>query len=467
MGTVGTPSDDNTVALTLEPERLRPLLGHLPQSEVADRLERLREWLARVNAFNHDGVAMTPVLAEFLARPGDFATLLNELDRLRNETRNGRFQKDNEVQRDLEFRRFAFEYRKVAPDKPVSEVYRSFTALEELGPTHNHSPPVRDRDLAEAKRAAYEAVGLLEFLREFRSTTSRPILVVGNDKAQLAGGGYGRQWVVEPLEDILGDDFAVLYNRVPSHATMRLTVPAAFSKEVVGEMSDRMPHVVVVDGASPAKTPHVVRFSKAVRSYANWFAVFNDLRAPEGSREDGILPHRHLAELRRWHEYVSTSEQIQPWVMPGPVYNLALWSPQPTELALLGDVEVEWPARDLSGDGPLVVLANPIVYRRDIDEDAPAFLRDTTPYYFDRADRELRLRLRLRLSQSGSAPLQTWGAVDDNPVGPAGALNPALTEFGFGSHGFERRVRGPTFERFVGELQRHIKAEIDAMLQAR
>ena len=65
---------------------------------------------------------------------------------------------------------------------------------------------------------------------------------------------------------------------------------------------------------------------------------------------------------------------------------------------------------------------------------------------------------------SASAPdwatFTHWGAVDDNPVGPAGALNPALTLFGFGPYGFERRVHGPTNERFVSQIQALIKAEI-------
>lgn len=453
---------EKAAALRLEPEHLQAFLGSLPRDQVSDRLDRLGEWLGRVNAFNQDGFAMTPVLAELLATPGDFEARLSQLDTLRAETRAGRFHTGNAVQRDLEFRRFATEYRKVAPDTPASDVYAQFTQLNELPPLREHDVSLTGQDLAEVKRAAYEAVGLLKFLRAFRSSTSRPIVVVGNDKAQLAGGGYGRQWVVEPLEEHLTDGFSVLYNRVPSHATMRLTVPAAFPKEVVTDMSERMPHVVVVDGASPPKTGHAVRFSKAVRSYANWFAVFNDLRAGEDAsgQDGGLLPPDHLAELRKWHEYVSVREQVAGWVALGSTYRLALWSPRPTGSALLGDIRVEWPTEAVEGDTPTVVLANPIVYGAEAGDGAPSFLRETAPYYFDRADRELRARL----SRKTGPALTTWGAVDDNPVGPAGALNPALTVFGFGPHGFERRVLGPTFEAFVAEIQRHIKAGIKATL---
>ena len=87
-----------------------------------------------------------------------------------------------------------------------------------------------DQDLLEVKRAAYEAVGFLQFLREFRSRTSRPIVVIGNDKGQLLGGGYGRFWVVEPMEERLTEDFKIRYDRVTSHGTMRLNVPSPFTK---------------------------------------------------------------------------------------------------------------------------------------------------------------------------------------------------------------------------------------------
>ncbi len=461
--------------LRLDAGEVAEFTANLGKDEALRRFRRLAEWLAGVNAFNNVGVLVTPVIVRHLAQEGDFESLLSELDGLRAQTLNGHFSTDNSLQRDLEFLRFRNEDQKVNGPRPKHEIYKAFSGLAALPPAEEVALDPGEEFAADVQRAAYEAVGLLTFLREFRSATDRPIIVVGNDKSQLAGGGYGRQWVVEPLEDHLRGDFEVMFNRVPSHGTHRLVVPCAFPKEVVRRMSDEVPHLVIVDGASPGKTAETVRFSKATRSYANWFAAFNDLRA-EGDESpyigDGLLLAEHYHELKRWHEYTSVREQIETWVTPGPGYKLALWGPGPTPTALLGDVYADWPEVQFRGDRPLAILANPIVYRTDVTTDdrkiSPAeealspFLRDSRPYYLDSVDRVHR-RL-LEQSAPDWATFTHWGAVDDNPVGPAGALNPAFTMFGFGPYGFERRVCGPTNERFVAQVQKQIKAEIGRIL---
>ena len=156
--------------------------------------------------------------------------------------------------------------------------------------------------LKEAGRLAYEAAGFLRFLREFRAGTSRPIVVVGNDR-------YGRQWAVEPFVDMLRDDFIVRYDRVPSHMTMRLGVPSArlhersfdgfggwssnaFPREFVESMGETMPHIVIADGKSAGSTTGLMRLSRGQMKYANWFVVFNDVRAEgDRSRYPGRLRH--------------------------------------------------------------------------------------------------------------------------------------------------------------------------------
>ena len=164
-------------------------------------------------------------------------------------------------------------------------------------------------------------------------------------------------------------------------------------------------------------------------------------------------------------------EQIEGWITPGPTYRLTLWAPEASEFALVGDVKAAWSIPDLSSDGPQVVLANPIIYRTNLDapdrkipaagDEMSSFLANSTPYYLDSADK----RHRQAKLVDESATFATWGEVDDNPLGPVGGLNPAHTVFGFGPHGFERRVVGPTMERYVSEIQRHIKVEIARLLE--
>jgi len=413
----------------------------LPVDEVLWRVDRLGEYLRQANVFNADGVALTPVVLQYLQPPGDFDRLLGELDRLRIETRSGRFDPTNPLQRDLEFTKFRWK-KAASADAPRSDevLYEEFSKLPVLQPAEQPETfSLTGRHLKEAKRAAFEAVGFLRFLREFRKRTTRRIVVVANDKAQYWGGGYGRMFVVEPLEEHLNAEFAIRYERVPSHGTMRLNVPSAFPKDFVKELCADMPHIVIVDGAGSPKASYTTRFSRAVRGYANWFAVLNDLRS--GGRHelyeaDTPLPAEHLAEMRKWDDYVLVREEVEEWVDPGPTYSVAMWAPEPAEKTLLADVEVVWRDADPDSDRPFVVLANPIVYRSDVEDpgrhigtlDGPLKkpLSGTRPYYFDRADKDVKERIVL----------------------------------GFGPHGLETRVDGPTTRSFIKVVQRQIKEEI-------
>ncbi len=445
--------------------RLELLSRDLGLDEVVQRVHALGKWLQSAVA-DRDGVYLTPVLLDHLGQLGDFASLLSHLDILRAETRAGRFRLQDPVQRDLEFRRFIVQHGKsFGAAAPNDEVYELFLGLESLEPVEDVPLTVTSALRDELRRAAFEAQGFLAFLDDFRANTSRPIVVVGNDKAQLAGGGYGRQWVVEPLEDYLGGGVRVFYLRVPSHGTMRLTVPSPFPKDLVRRLGDSMPHLVIVDGASPPAAEGIVRFSKAARGYANWFAAFNDVRA-EGKisspAEDTPLHADHLSELRRWHEYTEAQEQLEGLVEPGPAYRVVLWAPESTEKALLGEIEVKWPSGALTGDSPVVVLANPIVYRGvQGSRGLPDFMATTKPYYLDSADRYLREVL----TRNQEGKLSVWGASDSNSAGPVGGLNPGLSVFGFGPHGLERRIQGPTMERYFRTLQLRIRRELATMLE--
>jgi len=72
-------------------------------------------------------------------------------------------------------------------------------------------------------------------------------------------------------------------------------------------------------------------------------------------------------------------------------------------------------------------MATLLIYRADR---LPKALDNTRPYYFDGPERFVKEKVL----------------------------------FGFGPYGFETRVEGPTTEKFVAELQRRIKEEVEKFL---
>ena len=414
------------------PELERWLSRHSPR-EVLRRFEKLEEWMGRYHKTNHDGNFLTPLLLRYLAAGGDFDARLAHLAHLKQETRQGRFQIGNDLQRDLEFRRFAYEYTRVLepltyvlrgrypPPMTNDEMYAHFVELEEMPAEPVEEYTLSERELAESRRAAYEAFEFLRFLRDFRSRTARHIVVIGNDR-------FGRQWVVEPIEEYLDDSFSLRYDRVRSGASTRLSVPAVFPRSFVRRLSDQMPHVVIADGCHASADPEVMVLSRGLRDYGNWFAVFNDLRAQGNGLEyqhESLFPPGHFPELQKWHEFAAEKERIADWVAPGPTYRVTAWAPEMRDEVMLGDERACFRPAELAGDRPLVVLANAIFDRTE-GADLPDALRGTTPRYFDDPDDH----------------------VSDSVV------------FGFGAHGLETRRRGTSTEKFVAAVQRQIVEEI-------
>ena len=439
----------NRIGLKLDVEQIGPFLENHSKDEVMRRFTILHEWMIRANAWtNLDGVILTPKLIGFLSQKGDFESLLGELDRYREETRNGRFKIDNEIQRELEFKRFVTSsnssfihpstfprWTLIDPVPEPDDLPRLFSELEDLPPPEEQQYVPSEQDLLEVKRAAYEAALFLQMLKEFRDHTSRPIFVVGNER-------YGRQWVIEPIEEHLDDRLAIRYARVNSGASMRLTVPRPFSREVVRDMSERMPHLVIVDGANwprrntysrPERLHDVMRCSRAMRGYANWLVAFNDLRAKgdvSKYQHESSLPKDHIPELRKWYEFATVRQELREWTTPGQTYKVTVWGPELRENVLLGDIDVVRKHVELAGDRPLAVLANTNIYREK-GEDIASALKGTTVHYFDEPNRRVKETIQL----------------------------------GFGSHGFETRVNGPTTASFVAVMQRHIKAEVARLVE--
>lgn len=398
------------------------------------RMQAVADWLSRVNVQNHDGVRITPALSALLTQTEGVEGTIRHLDGLREKTRHGQFDADDELMRELEYHRFVSECGRQRdwPDEPDEQraLFDSLTVHQE----QRDDPAVlTEEDLRETRRAAYEAVELLKFLQKFKAETTRPVVVFGNER-------YGRDWVVQPLERYLHDDFDIRYWRVQSHSSMRLTVPhwigrwnrSGFPPEFWVEMSETQPHIVVVDECSPRRTERYSKYARGVRDLVNWFMVFNDIRA-EGDglmyEAESTLPAHHFPELRKWHEYVVTKRDMRHYVGPGATYRIRHWAPELKPEVLMGDMVVPSRPAETGEDAPTVVLANPAIYRTEGD-DLPEPLKGTRPYYFN--DPEYRVREKI-------VP-------------------------GFGSHGFETRVVGPTTDEYVIAARLQIEKEIAAML---
>ena len=413
---------------------LTPFLHHNSIDEIMRRLDRLGQWMTQFDGRNYEGVMFTPVVTRHLAEHPDFEAALAEFDRLRAETLKGRFLLNNELQRDLEFLRFAHLSANLnGGQRGSDEQYAAFKTLPVLPPPCQETVELSEEHLAQAKRYGYQAACFLQFLRHFKDKTSRSIVVVGNDR-------YGRQWVVEPLQDYLKDDFTLRYDRIRSHMSFRLRVPhevdskarAGFPQDFIRELSEEMPHVVIVDARNPVRGPGMMKMSRGARDYVNWFMVFNDIRA-EGDismyAHDGAVPH--LSELRKWYEFDVVRRLIKPWVKSGSTYRITHWAPELKEYVMLGDFAMRAEYPNPTDDKPQVVISNADIYKTEGD-DIYETLRGTHPYYFDGPEKYVK----------------------------------ETVEFGFGEYGLETRVKGHTTDEFVARVQQEITAEVGRLLQS-
>lgn len=414
------------------------LLESRTENEAEIAIRAIAEWMVRTNSQNHDGVTLTPVLVKYLVGKGDIHDKLGQLDDLRLSVRQGKFDVTNLVQRDTEFHRYDHIYsdEDLGDFSGKADRYKAFTQLPLLEPQTEDRFVLDGQNLVEARRTAYEAFGFLKFVEKFRGQTSRPIVIVGNDR-------YGRQWAVEPIEEHL-EGIQLLYPRVPSHKSFRLRVPhmienlgvrSGFHREFVQYVNDAMPHIIVVDARNVGQD-NMMRLSRGTRDYANWFLLFNDLRSQgDLSKYADLmpLPRQHIDEIKRWHQFEIVRRMIRPWVSSGQPYAVSMWAPVITQAAMLGDFIVPTRPVEYGSDEPQVVLANPIVYQTDQDDlEINENLRGNRPYYYDGPERHVRHDLLV----------------------------------GFGDFGLETRIEGNTTDEFVHSVQTFMREEISRLLAA-
>jgi len=116
------------------------------------------------------------------------------------------------------------------------------------------------------------------------------------------------------------------------------------------------------------------------------------------------------------------------YIGPGDTYRIRHWAPELKPEVIMGDMVIPSRPPEIGDDTPTAVLANPAIYRTD--GDLPEPLKGTRPYYFN--DPEYRVKEKI-------IP-------------------------GFGSHGFETRVIGPTTDEYVIAARQEIEKQIGEML---
>ena len=158
------------------------------------RMQVVADWLSRVNVQNHDGVRVTPVLSALLTQTEDVEGTIGHLDGLREKTRHGQFDADDELMRELEYHRFASECGRQRdwPDEPDEQrlLFESLTVLEDQ---RNDPAILTEEDKKETRRAAYEAVELLKLSARVQGRDV-PVLSWCSGTSGTGGTGPCSRW---------------------------------------------------------------------------------------------------------------------------------------------------------------------------------------------------------------------------------------------------------------------------------
>ena len=419
-------------------------LGVPPVQEVVTALMNSgleREYLVRrVKAIGElsvqSGVVVTPYLLEHLVSEQDLTAAFHNLGALQARKRAGNFSLDDRVQRELEFGRFRELLLKETAAKGTKvlaypEARSKFELLTQLPPLQKE-PVLTSEELNNAGRAGYDAAGFVRFARQFSEHMSlfqprRGLLIIGNNR-------YGQLFVVEPVEDILkAEGYRVTYQRVGSGEIEgdAYTIPHPFSDVFIQEIAKKMPHIIIVDGATPPNDATKSRFSSATLGYANFFAVFNHVRTDgdvEQYQASNSFPAIHLEKLRESPDFIRERERLTRIIGSGMPYRVVQWSPVLNESVSYGVVPVNHQPLDLAQPGkqPLVILANPINYGE------LGSFRGTIAFYWDDPEKH---------------------------------TQEAKTIIGFGSHGIEARTETRETQALIETVQPHIRRAAGLYLQ--
>ncbi len=373
-------------------------------------LGKLRDVHARASS---NGVVLTPVLLDWLFEQQDLQRAFDALSGLMDKTRRGMFSLEDRLQVELEFGKFL---RTTAVSEPnlikpylIKGIYRNFGKLGMLPPEQEELKnrlALTVHELTEADRAAYEAAGFLRFITEFRAATDRPIVIIGNTR-------YGELFVVKPLEEWLDriKGLTVRYFRVSSGETTEFTIPHPSPTEIwdgfARRISVEMPHIVIVDGAEQPNYGGGFRFSRATLGYANWVVAFNHIKAAGNVRDyadKSSFPQSHLTTLTQSPEFGETTKNLKGIVLPGETYAVVQWAPgldaNPSASVSYHNIEAKRvpisPGTGVEEIGPLLVIANPIIYQQWMEGRVklPKSFEQSHPFYWDdpnRYTRELKL----------------------------------------------------------------------------
>lgn len=281
---------------------------------------------------------------------------ISELEVLQNRTEDGDFDRENQLQRDLEFTNFL----KIARTANLSTLRREFERLSSSDQSLRQ-PELTYQEKYEASAAAYECALLYWFVRGLVDN-GRNVVVVGNKR-------YGDYFVTEPLRSHfakLGVNIRSLYVR--SSVSSEHSYPEDIPDTFIRLLSDDAPDIVIVDGAKHTATP-TPRLPKSFLSFRNWFEVFNDAQKIDDADLEFKSTNPRLQRLATFH--------------PKSPYHIRFWTPSGSKRILLGDREID--DKESDDDLPSVYFVNSVIYPPSFTN-YPTELRDHKPNYFDDPD---------------------------------------------------------------------------------
>lgn len=298
---------------------------NFPKTPLADELEMLykSQWenpadVAAAAALLSQGILPTRRLIAYLK---DNEGGISKLRELQQETTAGKFDSENEVQKDLEYSVYLSIPRK---DREV----RNYQLFSELPYASIKDLFLLPSEQMEAEAASFEAAKLYWFIAQ-RAQANRRLAVIGNES-------YGAYFITDPLKPHL-EELGVQVSRYYIHSG--------------GDMDQNRK-----------------RLLKAIQIYLDRENP-DDIIIVDGSRNSfsGGSP-RLPAALAKYYEWFRSR------------YHVAHWVPIPGKKVLIGQTLVDYTPPDFST--PQVILANPVIDPKRFPE-FPKHLSEHQPAAFD------------------------------------------------------------------------------------